>query len=73
MNEYYAFCLGFIAAFILHIYANYTYKKILVSKAKGDGQVSPVRPGNTEFIFGKPYVIIPEEEYCDLFIKGLSK
>ncbi len=51
MHWEYGFCLGFIAAFILHLYDDYTYKKILASKAKD---------GGSEKILGKWYRIIKE-------------
>jgi hypothetical protein len=59
MNWEYGFCVGFIAAVILHLYASYMYKKILVSKANAPKHGM----SNIEFILGKPYVIMPEEDY----------
>lgn len=42
---------------LLSIKSNIDYKKILVNKAKRH---------ETEFIFGLPYVILPEKDYMNL-------
>ena len=54
------FTVGFAIGLILYIVNMRMYKKILIEKAKAplSGQC------NVEFIFGKPYVIMSEADYC---------
>lgn len=48
---------GNLLFFILGLIQLRGYKNILVQKAKNDGT------SNIEFIFGKPYAIMTEEDY----------